>query len=198
MKVEQEIKDRVLIMKKAFKMIIDVDSSDSSIYEESKQHLGVFLEMMDPEKEVLMIIEQYRTGSTRIKPIIYRNHYNGPEIVFGVSLDQIVRKFNRKIPIIITKTLEVISEYFSTQIGVESQLDSWINYDIDHQDVYKLINLCNSGSVQRHVLKTYPITAVIGLLARYLLDLPNSICSNEIYDPLKILYLSSITYAINI
>lgn len=190
-KVEQDIKDRVNLVKTAFQMIMDLDAPDIVSLEESKKQLEVFVEMMDPEKESLMVVEQFRTGHCRIKPIIYYNYYTGSETIFGVPLEQTVKKFNRKIPHIIMKTVEVISDYFSSQIGVGSQLDSWINYDIDHKDVSVLIGLCDSGEVHRHELRTYPIAAVIGLLARYLLDLPNSVCSNEIYDPLKLLYLSS-------
>jgi hypothetical protein len=105
-----------------------------------------------------------------------------------------VRKHGRKIPLIILKTLEVISDHYSSQIGVGYQLDGWINYDIDHEDVFTLVSLCDSGDVHKNVLKKYPIAAVIGLLARYLLELPISLCPDEIYDPLKILYLSSIFY----
>lgn len=191
-KVEQEIKGRVSMLKSIFKIILEVDSPDQLAIEQSKKRLEVFIEMMDPDKETLMVVEQFRTGYGRIKPIIYENYYTGTNSIFGVSLDQTVRKFNRKIPLIISKTLEVISDYYSSQIGVGYQLDAWVNYDIDHEDVLALITLCDSGNIHRHELKKYPIAAVIGLFARYLLDLPNSLCSDEIYDPLKILYLSSI------
>jgi hypothetical protein len=193
-KVEQDIKDRVKTIKSTFKRIVDIDSPDQLAIEQTKKRLEVFIEMMDADKEALMIVEQFRTGYSRITPIIYKNYYTGSSSIFGVPLDQTVRKHGRKIPLIISKTLEVISDHYSSQIGVGYQLDGWINYDIDHEDVFTLISLCDSGDVHKNVLKKYPVAAVIGLLARYLLELPVSLCSDEIYDPLKILYLSSIFY----
>lgn len=53
-----------------------------------------------------------------------------------------------------------------------------------------LRNRLNKGKVKRKVLRKYPPELIIGALKLYLMELPISVCTDEMYDALKLLYLS--------
>ena len=102
-----------------------------------------------------------------------------------------------------SKSLDYITHYFTTQIGVGSQVDVWMESNMDLPDVGTLANECRSGLIYGKMFKKYPISVVVGLLKLYLFELPVSLCSyvsgnhlltcdrHDIYEPLKLLYLSS-------
>ncbi len=101
------------------------------------------------------------------------------------------KKTNKKVPSLITKTLDYISNYFSTQIGVGSQIDVWLESNMDLLQVKTLVESCQTGQFITRQFKNVPISVVIGFFKRYLFELPVSVCSFDIYEPLKLLYLSS-------
>lgn len=48
----------------------------------------------------------------------------------------------------------------------------------------------NSSKATLKYLRRVPATLIISALKLYLIELPTSVCSDEIYEPLKLLYLS--------
>ncbi|KAJ1332895.1 hypothetical protein BSLG_008522 [Batrachochytrium salamandrivorans] len=56
--------------------------------------------------------------------------------------------------------------------------------------VMALRNELDSGKVKESTLRKYPVCTIINVLRIYLMELPNSVCSNDLYEPLKLLYLS--------
>ena len=57
--------------------------------------------------------------------------------------------------------------------------------------VHNLRNTLNRGIISRKHLRKYPPEIIVATIKMYLQELPVSLCSDDIYDALKLLYLSS-------
>ncbi|KAJ3275617.1 hypothetical protein HDV01_007620 [Terramyces sp. JEL0728] len=129
--------------------------------------IQVFLESLDPEKEIKSIVDNEKTG---VKPIPTFVPKSFPPIpskkVFGVPLVE-----TKRIPKIIRKCLSYLEDIFNQTPSAH-------------------LEILNNGSFNRNDLRKFPPEIIVAVLKQYLLELPVSLCSDELYEPLKILYLS--------
>lgn len=209
------MRSRVGLVKLCVSKALALETSHFSMREGLVGRVQVFLESLDPEKELQVVMEGDRTGAMRLKPFVYLNVYQGPmDTIFGVSLDALAAKSKRKVPQVLTKCLDYCSYYFSTQIGVGSQMDVWTERNMDLPAVREVAGNISSGRIYTKALEDQPISVVVGLVKLYLFELPVSVCSyvffafthrrlltnydsHDIYEPLKLLYLSSKYYDLN-
>jgi hypothetical protein len=75
-----------------------------------------------------------------------------------------------------------------------SHIDIWIEPISNLAQVHELRQILNSGTCLKKDLKRFSPEIIADAIKLYLLELPNSVCSDEIYNPIKILYLSSFFY----
>ena len=75
--VEFILKSRVSLLKSGFLQALSLEKSILPTREGMQSRVQIFLESLDPEKELQVIIEQERTGVQRIKPFVYKNFYQG-------------------------------------------------------------------------------------------------------------------------
>ena len=192
--MESTIKYRISLLKSSFMNAVDVEKMDFDFKQGLANRIQIFLESLDAEKELQVIVEQDRTGRQRMPPIIYKQYKTGAvDTIFGVDLTELSAKLNKKVPPLIIKTLDYISKYYSTEVSVKMpQIETWNEKNIYSPESRALATECKSGNVNAILFEKYYISAVIGMLKLYLLELPISLCSFDIYEPLKLLYLSSI------
>jgi hypothetical protein len=99
-------------------------------------------------------------------------------------LEEYARIYSRKVPLVVSKTLDYISKYFASQIAVGSQIDVWID---SHQDLPGVADLMMESKEEKlkDVFEKYPISVVVGCLYLYLNQLPNSVCRYFIFLYIK-------------
>ncbi|KAI9088532.1 hypothetical protein DFS34DRAFT_313807 [Phlyctochytrium arcticum] len=153
---------------------------------------GVYLETLNPTREVEMRVEALRTGNTHFDPILFKSAYGGSykDPVFGVSLEEHASTRGRKVPTVIKKLLRAIEETRAS--GIEgTEIDWWLEPSSSIAAIHALRNDLNNpkSSPLKH-LRRLPPSLLTNTLKLYLLELPISLCADDVYEPLKLLYLS--------
>ncbi|KAJ3015775.1 hypothetical protein HKX48_004398 [Thoreauomyces humboldtii] len=139
---------------------------------------AVYLETLRPEREVEMMTEHLRTGNVRMPPIVYRSYYGGTgDAIIGVPLDDQSTRDPLSLPPFYQKCLLAIASARPLTLTPEIELSLWLTPSPPPPP---------HPSIHRPV----PPLLAIPLLKHYLSHLPLSIVHPEIYDPLKLLYLS--------
>ncbi|KAJ3061413.1 hypothetical protein HK102_009124, partial [Quaeritorhiza haematococci] len=177
--------------------------------------IQVLLETLQPERELTVMIERDRTGNCRVPPLLYVNLYGGVgDQVFGVALDDLIEGpkggearntspkdagGKSKVPNIVRYCLKAIGELMnagnagnrgSRAVVSREEIDVWIEPNMNLSAVHALRNELNSRKIGVGTIMRFPVSVVVGVLKLYLIELPVSVCSSEIYEPLKLLYLS--------
>ncbi|KAI8824953.1 uncharacterized protein EV422DRAFT_492556 [Fimicolochytrium jonesii] len=144
-------------------------------------HQAVYLEMLRPQKEVDILTERLRTGNIRIAPVVYKNAYSGFDSglsTTGVPLEENAPAGSQSLPPFLRKCLTVVKE--GREKGALLPADEfslWITPSPPPQSFPDL-----------HKPMAPPL--MIPMIKQYLYHLPQSLVHPEIYDPLKLLYLS--------
>ncbi|KAI9229131.1 MAG: hypothetical protein DHS80DRAFT_14392, partial [Piptocephalis tieghemiana] len=150
----------------------------------------VYLETLRPEYDIQVLAEQYQTGPFAPKPVLYRNFYHGSFLdqIFGVSLDEQCRIPKRKVPQFICKCLSAVEK------GMASRDDagrSWWVAPLNLAVVHPLRHDVNQGEkITLKQLRRYDLSTVVGALRLYLMELPECLCTFDLYYPIKTLYMS--------
>ena len=97
--------------------------------------------------------------------------------MFGVSLEDQFRVTKLRVPLLLTKSLSYCTHYFTTQIGVGSQAEVWLESNMDLSGVRALVSDCYKGRVPFKSMENQPISIVVGMIKLYLSELPVSVCS---------------------
>ncbi|RKP13275.1 hypothetical protein BJ684DRAFT_10305, partial [Piptocephalis cylindrospora] len=151
----------------------------------------VYLETLRPEYDIQVLAEQYQTGPFAPKPLLYRNFYHGSFLdqVFGVSLDEQCRIPKRKVPQFICKCLSSVEKGMADHDAAE--LRSWWVAPLQLAAVHPLRHDVNQGEkITLRQLRRYELSTVIGALRLYLMELPECLCTYDLYYPIKTLYMS--------
>ncbi|TPX71227.1 hypothetical protein SpCBS45565_g01234 [Spizellomyces sp. 'palustris'] len=154
----------------------------------------VYLETLSPAKEIEIMIESQRTGNVRLPPAVYHNYYGNSyrDPVFGVSLEDYAASRGRKVPLLVKKCLRAIEDtrQGATERGEGPEVDLWLEPNSNIPALHALRTDLNNSKASLKYLRRLPTSLIIGALKLYLIELPTSVCSDEIYEPLKLLYLS--------
>jgi hypothetical protein len=94
--------------------------------------LSVFLESLDPEKELLTVSDNERTGVRPVPTFVpIQLLPNAPMVAFGVSLEEYTTKTNTRIPPILKKCIAYLEDTFalspveSTRSPRSNHLEAW-------------------------------------------------------------------------
>ena len=70
----------------------------------------LYQETLKPDKDVQLVVEQYRTGQFNPQPILYQNYFHGTakDQLFGVSLEEITKSQCVLVPKIVSLGLSII------------------------------------------------------------------------------------------
>ncbi|KAJ3324216.1 hypothetical protein HDV06_000255 [Boothiomyces sp. JEL0866] len=176
--------EHVKLVKNTISLCVDTEKIPTNINTSMGNEIQVYLETLDPEKEIKSIIDNEKTGIKPIPTFVPKSFPPVPSRkVFGVPLAD-----SKKIPKIIRKCLSYLEDTFAKTPG--AHLDVWLDSNVNLSAVLSLRQILNNTSCNRNDLRKFPPEIIVAVLKQYLLELPVSLCSDELYDPLKLLYLS--------
>jgi len=206
-KVEDIEYQRIQTIRSAVAAMIDLESKSVMVNQVLYDHDKLFLETIQPERDLNQVINQCRTGTTHIPVTIYESYYYSPGHfqTFGVFLDQLVMSNGTNVPIIVKKCLSAITK--TVKALCENQE---IVQDVDHEvkkltpvemerrmwlgprpfigQVYELRNQLNTQKITLKILKNFKVPVIIAVLKLFLQELPISLIAGDMYESFKMLY----------
>ncbi|KAJ3059441.1 hypothetical protein HDU99_006342, partial [Rhizoclosmatium hyalinum] len=201
--VQIALMERLTLAKTVISSYIDSEQSCISPITHSVERFNVLLEMFSPEQQVQVMAERDRTGNARLKPIVYSASSNKirvestyvNSVVFGVPLETLAQRDSRRVPNLLRKCLRALVKgcVDSAAIGGrDGELRVWLESNMYAPTVQSLrANINASGKpISLAHLRERPTSDIVGLIKLWLLQLPGSVCGDEVYEPLKLLYLS--------
>ena len=150
-------------------------------------NFDVFLNTLDGHKEVARVIERDRCAAKSFSTHCHRNYKGSYLSVFGVPLSIYASESPSKLPLFLCTLIEYI------QTNAEKTLirDAWMSTDIHTPESYSLRALINTrNTFGESMMDKYGLVTVIQTVKIWMLELPDSVCSCEIYDELRVLYMS--------
>ncbi|KAI5298702.1 major facilitator super transporter protein, partial [Ascosphaera pollenicola] len=155
----------------------------------------LFQESIQPMGDLRYLLENYRTGAFIPRVTSYENYYGTVEDqTFGVDLEARARADKKRVPVIVTNILTFLDEHYPALEGDEARRMIWLA-NVPLQATHHLRNAINNGqAVPSETLEKYDIPVVAAVLKLYLLELPDSIISCQLYEIVRSAY-SSAEYA---
>ncbi|PGH27849.1 hypothetical protein AJ80_00399 [Polytolypa hystricis UAMH7299] len=152
----------------------------------------LFQETIHPLKDLRYILENYRTGAfvPRVQP--YENYYGSvDEQCFGVDLEARARADRKRVPIIVTSILTFLDNHYPDLEGDEARRGIWL-HEVPLIVSHHLRNALNEGKSPPHeVLARYEMPAIASVFKLYLLELPDSIVSSQVYEIVRTIYTTA-------
>ncbi|EEH40560.1 rho-GTPase-activating protein [Paracoccidioides lutzii Pb01] len=152
----------------------------------------LFQETIQPHGDLRYLLENYRTGAfvPRVQP--YENYYGTvDEQTFGVDLEARARADRRRVPIIVTTILTYLDDHYPDLEGDEARRAIWL-HEVPLAVTHHLRNALNNGKPFTHdVLEKYEIPVVASVLKLYLLELPDSLVSSQVYEIVRTVYTTA-------
>lgn len=151
---------------------------------------------MDPNADLLQFLMKYRTGYFQPRVITYNNYYNpGSFQNFGIDLETRCRLDKKVVPLIASVILSYMDQIYPELPSDKVRTSVWtapVKLNLSHQ----LRNMLNTKQFKEDA-EVYEIiksskadpSTVASVLKIYLLELPEPLISNDIYDVLKMLYV---------
>ncbi|KAJ3216862.1 hypothetical protein HDU67_008864 [Dinochytrium kinnereticum] len=144
----------------------------------------------NPSEGVQGIASRHRTGHLRLAPFVFESYEEGrtPRQVFGIGMEELAKYTGRDVPSVVIKCVGCLLDSVR---GGRSSIDTWIAPNPDLTAVQFLrheMNKVEGGGVKSASLKRHPPAVIAGVLRLYLVEAPVSLCSYELYEPLKMLY----------
>lgn len=188
--------EHIRTVRESLKSALEIDSQPMAAIKTLTTRLSVFLESLNPERDVAAIAENDKTGFKPVSTFVAKSFPIDPSnAFFGVSLDALESKTKARVPAIISKGIDYLNDTFQQSAtdhnGRSSHLDIWINQSTNLNAIHSLRSVLNSSpTVTRRILRKYPPETIVGAIKLFLIELPVSLCCDDIYDTLKMLYLS--------
>ncbi|ORX50721.1 hypothetical protein BCR36DRAFT_404333 [Piromyces finnis] len=209
-KIEDIEYERIRIIRNAVAAMIDLESKSVLVNQVLFEHDKLFLETIQPERDLNQVINQCRTGTTHIPVTIYESYYYSPGHfqTFGVFLDQLVMSNGTNVPIIvkkclsaITKTVKVLCEKQEIVEGIDENIEKLTPIEMERRmwlgprpfigEVYELRNRLNTQKITLKILKNFKVPVIVAVLKLFLQELPISLIAGDMYESFKMLYSGS-------
>ncbi|XJO78482.1 hypothetical protein BDV3_002917 [Batrachochytrium dendrobatidis] len=204
--IQKILSERIRTIKDVLSTCAETEKIPVHIIRGIQERLFLFLETLDADKETQVLAERDRTGVRPSIPHLFERYLQGPnDVIFGLDLDVLHSKSGYRVPAILRKSFKFLDDISETTIEAQSpenssalspkkqphkHLEFWLLPIQNLGSVIALRNELNSGKVRAKTLRKYPPSAIIGAIRIYLMELPSSVCSHDLYEPLKLLYLS--------
>ncbi|KAL2828771.1 hypothetical protein BDW59DRAFT_43912 [Aspergillus cavernicola] len=199
-KLEEEIVANLRFMEqceldrlKAIKaVILDFSGAVSNVIpnlQSTVDHMMLYQETIQPLGDLRYLLENYRTGGFVPKVQAYENYYGSVEDqIFGVDLEARARADRKRVPIIVTTVLTYLDNCYPELEGDDSRRAIWL-YDVPLGATHHLRHALNTTKGDYFdVLQNYEIPVIASVLKLYLLELPDSLVSSQVYDIVKTIY----------
>ncbi|KAL8641658.1 MAG: hypothetical protein Q9228_001560 [Teloschistes exilis] len=173
-------------------VVLDFSGAISNVIpslQSTVDNMMLYQETVQPLGDLRYLLENYRTGAFAPKVQVYDNYYNTvDEQTFGVDLEARARADRKRVPIMITTILTFLDNHYPDLEGDEARRGIWL-VDVPLGATHHLRNSINTGkSIPREILERYEIPIVASALKLYLLELPDSLVSSQVYEIIKTIY----------
>ncbi|ORZ25661.1 hypothetical protein BCR42DRAFT_400630 [Absidia repens] len=183
--------ERIQTLKQAFISMAAAFSNTIPIYKDTYDRMMLYQETLQPDKDIQVIVEQYRTSKFCPRPILYENYFSGvvSEQLFGAPIENVVEIEKTHVPLLIVNGLAVIESELP-HLHNEERKKIWttpLPLDLIHNTRNEL-NRMNGVPISQETLKKHNILLLASVLWLYLLELPDCLVTFELYDTIKLLY----------
>ncbi|KAI8929476.1 hypothetical protein BC831DRAFT_443776 [Entophlyctis helioformis] len=192
--------ERLRTVKDALVSCVEVEKVPVPVIRSIQERVLVFLETLDADKEIQLLVERDRTGVRPTMPHVFVDFHKGPsQAIYGIELDLLSSRTGCRVPPLMRKCLKYVGDVYTEQVKESKkseptakmlELDAWLQPIDELGTMHLLRNELNTGFVRRKTLRKYPPEIIIGAMKVFLMELPTSVCSEDVYEPLKLLYLS--------
>lgn len=178
---------------KAIKTIVlDFSGTISNVIpslQSTVDNMMLYQETVQPSGDLRYLLENYRTGGFAPKVTVYENYYNSAdEQTFGVDLEARARADKKRVPAIVTSILTFLDNRYPDLEGDEARRSVWL-VDVPLSATHRARDALNTGRIfPTEVLERYEIPIVASVLKLYLLELPDSLVSSNVYEIMKTIY----------
>lgn len=180
---------------KALKAVMmDISAAISNVIPGMKSSMDtmlLFQESISPVGDLKYMVESYRTGTFSPRVIIHENYYNTVDgQTFGVDLELRARQDRKRVPNVVSAILSYMDEHYPQFDTDETRQQVWLK-QVPLQLTHELRASINHGkAIERRILSEYDPAIVAASFKLYLLELPDSVVSQSLYEPLKSIYLN--------
>lgn len=168
----------------------NIESSVADSVLDMQQHLEVYFENVDANKELASIAERDRTGYKPLPSFKFCHFSEGFSNIFGVPLPNHEEGEEVKAaPFLV----QLVSRLSASQ--QPNTIQYWFlntNYRLKPLDIAKICETrksIDSGTLIKNI-PNLDMESLVMIAKIYLLELPNSLCSDDMYEPIKVLYMS--------
>ncbi|EPS25908.1 hypothetical protein PDE_00844 [Penicillium oxalicum 114-2] len=199
-RMEEEIIDNLRFMEqceldrlKAIKaVVLDFSGAISNVIpnlQSTVDHMMLYQETIQPLGDLRYLLENYRTGGFVPRVQAYENYYGSVEEQnFGVDLEARARVDRKRVPILVTTILTYLDNAYPELEGDEARRAIWL-HNPPLAQTHQLRNALNNSKVDyREILPKFEIPIVASVLKLYLLELPDSLVSSQVYEIVKTIY----------
>ncbi|KAI9042269.1 GTPase-activating protein RGD2 [Aspergillus affinis] len=199
-KLEEEIVENLRFMEqceldrlKAIKaVVLDFSGAVSNVIpnlQSTVDHMMLYQETIQPLGDLRYLLENYRTGGFVPRVQAYENYYGSVEDqIFGVDLEARARADRKRVPILVTTILTYLDNRYPELEGDEARRAIWL-FDVPLSATHHLRGVLNNTKVDYgELLPKYEMPIIASVLKLYLLELPDSLVSSQVYEIVKTIY----------
>ncbi|KAJ5743919.1 hypothetical protein N7533_008789 [Penicillium manginii] len=199
-RLEEDVIDNLRFMEqceldrlKAIKaVVLDFSGAISNVIpnlQSTVDNMMLYQETIQPLGDLRYLLENYRTGGFVPRVQAYENYYGSVEEQnFGVDLEARARVDRKRVPILVTTILTYLDNQYPELEGDEARRGIWL-HDSSLTTIHQLRSALNNSNVDyREVLPKFEIPIVASVLKLYLLELPDSLVSSQVYEIVKTVY----------
>ncbi|KAF4762094.1 hypothetical protein N7455_001183 [Penicillium solitum] len=173
-------------------VVLDFSGAISNVIpnlQSTVDHMMLYQETIQPLGDLRYLLENYRTGGFVPKIQAYENYYGSVEEQnFGVDLEARARADRKRVPILVTTILTYLDNRYPELEGDETRRMIWLT-EVDLSTTHKLRQVLNNSKADyAEVLPQFEIPAIASVLRLYLLELPDSLVSSQVYEIVKTIY----------
>ncbi|KIV94509.1 hypothetical protein PV10_02270 [Exophiala mesophila] len=184
--------DRLKAIKSVILDFSGTISNSIPSFQSQVDHMMLYQETIQPLGDLRYLLENYRTGPFAPKVTPYENYYGSvDDQTFGVDLEARARADRKRVPLVVTSILTFLDNHYPDLEGDEARRNIWL-VDVPLAATHHLRNQINNGqAVPREVLEKYEVPIVASVLKLYLLELPDSLVSSQVYEIIKTIYATT-------
>jgi hypothetical protein len=183
--------DRLRALKKVILDFSACISNNITSIKSSIDEILVYEETILPDKDLLFLLQNYRTGPFSPQVVLYDNYYDShKKQIFGVDLETRCKNDNKTVPIIVSSILSYMDSVYPELPDDDVRTKTWlipVRLQSTHALRTEIEKVGNEGLIPEF-WSQHPPEVIASVLKIYLLELPDSIVSNSLYDVIKLIY----------
>lgn len=183
--------DRLRALKKVQLDFLSILANKFSSLKSVVDKSMAFHDTMNPESDLLNLIETYKTGPFIPHPRVFDDYFNSLDsVVFGSDLQKRSTHDGRSVPKLLSSILIHLDSVYPSMKDDDERINTWLKALSPLAKVHEVRSALNDPKfdITDEVLSKFSPAALAETLKLYLLELPNSLVPNEKYNSLKILY----------